>query len=212
MQSRTPSPLRSASLTTSLAKQTTRFTRFRDAPDRDTDGLSADHRLGGHSVETLLPTPPEVEPDIRHVLDAIFQDLQYIDCSEADLVSAYLDGIERPLEIVRRLGFQLAATTTKGKLTWPAGILGQEEPTELAVTKATYFLAPRPCFYRPAGDDHVHVLGVDCDGERGLTREDARVRSWGSRQVVERNFEGTVPWCDTCFLHLPAELQPGTAP
>ncbi|MCL5098868.1 MAG: hypothetical protein M1608_15310 [Candidatus Omnitrophica bacterium] len=51
--------------------------------------------VGGHdhAVPHLVFFREEYEPTIRHLVDAIFQDMQYIGADEAELVSSYLDGI-----------------------------------------------------------------------------------------------------------------------
>jgi hypothetical protein len=159
--------------------------------------------IGGDAsrIVYLVRLAPSVEPNVREALSAIFDDLQYISPDERDVVSTYLDSIEEPLRTLRALGIQLAAAQTSGKLV-VSGMIGRDEPAEMPATITVYLVAPRPCFYRPANDPHVHLLGIDCDGERTLLAEGATGRSWPSREAVNQAFEGTVPWCDKCFLHL----------
>ncbi len=155
-----------------------------------------------YTIHKLFQVPPDIEPAIRHILDAIFNDLPYISSDEPGLIATYLDAITEPLVKLIEFELQLGAVNTTGKMNIPAGTLDSEEDIEVPWTQTHYFIAINPCFYRPSGDDHVHILGVKCQGERTLLLEGTEIRHWASHESVEQAFEGIVPWCDTCFLHL----------
>ena len=73
--------------------------------------------VGSHDMvmSHLISLPPEVEPTIRHAIDAVFQELPYIG-DEPDLVSCYLEGITEPLEALRNSGIGIFAINTRGTI------------------------------------------------------------------------------------------------
>jgi hypothetical protein len=154
------------------------------------------------TVHTVVGLPPEVEPEIRRRVDAIFEDLPYIDAGDYALTSSYLESIEQPLAELRAVGLQLVAVSSTGTMSWPA-----HGPDELAQampwSRTTYLVASDPSYFHLQGEDEVHVLGAQCPAARRLVAGDARAAFWPAVRLVDAHFEGSVPWCTTCLLDRP---------
>jgi hypothetical protein len=156
-------------------------------------------------LQKWMSPPPKIEPDVRGTVDQIFADLQYIGSDDPGLSSAYLEGIAEPLQRLQQFGLQLVAAVTSGEMTVPAATLGSARETTIPSRRAIYVVAPDPCYYRVLGESpaKVHKLGVDCPGMEAVTRlQNGAVVTYGSRKAVEQDYEGVVPWCDTCELHM----------
>lgn len=154
-------------------------------------------------------TPPaEVEPDVRHTLDEIFnEDLSAVS-GDRDLTASWLDTIQAPLETLRAMGLQLVGVLTSGKLTLPASTFGSDAEKTMPWRRVHYIVAPEPAYYRLTNEEpaRVHKLGVDCEGIRLFTRSEGEaVAVYGSLQAVERDFERAVPWCERCALEALAD-------
>jgi hypothetical protein len=155
-------------------------------------------------LQKWISPPPEIEPEVRGTVDEIFEDLQYIGSDDPGLTSAYLDGIAEPLALLQQFGLQLVGFVTSGKITVPAGTLGSEAETTMPWRRTIYVVAPNPCYYRLVDEKpaKVHILGVDCSGARTVTKlQNGAVPAYGSLDAVEQDYEGVVPWCETCELH-----------
>jgi hypothetical protein len=155
-----------------------------------------------------LPSSPATEPDIRHTIDAIFNDLQYIDTGDRAFVAAFLDGITEPLrQRQESFGLQLVVGTTRGKMKLPP-VEWKPEPEEIAWERAYYIVAPDPAFFR-ADDGPIHKLGTSCRDAFVLAtdpRDDVPRKVWGSLEDVFLAFEGTPPWCPKCRADAPELL------
>lgn len=163
-------------------------------------------------LQKWISPPPDIETDVRGTLDEIFEDLQDIGSDDSELTSAYLDGITEPLRRLQQFGLQLVAVVTAGKMTFPAGMLGSEADTQTPWRRSTYVVAPDPCYYRLVAESppKVHKLGVDCPGARTVTTlRNGAVVAYGSYEAVEQDYEGVVPWCETCELHVLGERVAG---
>lgn len=133
---------------------------------------------------------PEFEPEVRRLLAEVFDDLQLISLYEPGLASAYLDAIEEPLARLQAIGLQLVGITRTGTMTAASG--------PMPWSQTDYIVAPPVCFFR-VDEGLVHLLGVDCsNAARAATRGGGRLAWWASAEVLERSFEGAVPWCARC--------------
>lgn len=168
----------------------------------DFRGLMGD----GYSLEVFVRPEPEREPEVRHTIEAIFNDLEYISPQDPELFSSYLDSIQEPLADLKAFGLQLAAHKTQGTLEVPAGAFpaADQQLGPVPWSQTYFFVTPRPCFYRVGDDGNVHMLGIGCEADHELTQKGAAVH-WWTAPAVEVAFEGAVPWCNTCFLHLPRD-------
>src|SRR5262245_19549770 len=96
--------------------------------------------LGDYIKKPLVSPPPEIEAAFRRALDEIFQDLQYIDSGDHDVLASYLEGIKSPLDDLYALGFSLFALVTRGTLTLPDTALGPPTQREIPNWSRTYYL------------------------------------------------------------------------
>jgi hypothetical protein len=152
------------------------------------------------SLTKLISPPPEVEAGVRALLAAIFDDLPEIDSEDPRLVTAYLESIKDPLGDLYAIGLQLVARTITGRMAL-SGATVPGAPGSVPWRRTQFVVATRPCFFRTSGDGLVHVLASRCSSAAdGLTAEGAEVRAWASEEGLDVAFEGSIPWCDTCFL------------
>jgi len=155
-----------------------------------------------------LPSSPAIEPEIRHTVDAIFNDLQYIDTGDRGFVAAFLDGIAEPLkELQETFRLQIVFGTTPGKMKLPP-VEWKPEPAEIDWERAYYIVAPDPAFFQ-AGDGPIHKLGTSCRDAFVIAtdpKEDVPRKVWGSLEDVLRVFEGTPQWCVKCRSDAPELL------
>jgi len=156
-------------------------------------------------LDQWLPLTPASEADIRHTVDEIFTDLQYIDTADHGLTAAFLDGIAEPLERLQgEHRMQLVVGTTRGKVTLPATDF-EPNPKELPWERAHYIVAPDPAFFGFAGGP-IHKLGTSCRAAFKLAIQDhgvAEVRVWASLDHLNKDFERAVPWCTACLSKSP---------
>jgi hypothetical protein len=152
-----------------------------------------------------LPLASESEADIRHTVDEIFTDLQYIDSGDHGLTAAFLDGIAEPLDrLQRELGMQLVVGTTRGKMTLPTTAF---DPTvkDIPWERAYFIVAPDPAFFGSAAGP-IHKLGTSCSAAFKLAIQEhgeGEVRVWASLKQLSDDFERAVPWCGTCRSESP---------
>jgi hypothetical protein len=164
---------------------------------------------GSHDATThwLVSPSPEIESEVRRALDEIFADLPYVG-GEPELMRAYLDGVEQPLRRLRELGFQLLGVVVSGTM----AIRDHEgEECRMPWRRTHYIVASNPSYYRLLDEapPRVHKLGVDCVGIRQLIaakqRKETPFVSYASLEDVERDFEGSVLWCEACEWSARAE-------
>ena len=158
--------------------------------------------LGGMSYQYDLPLKPpaSIEPDIRHAIDAIFSDLQYISKDEPELVRCYLDGIEEPLQSLSSFGLMLFALVSSG--TCHLGD-GKQIPNW---TSIHYFIVPSQAYFALGRDlsQTVHRFDPTCDSAISalvsVSQKSAPFTVYGSKEPVRTAHEGAVPWCVSCCL------------
>lgn len=161
---------------------------------------------GDYMKAPLVSPPPETEPDFRRALDGIFQDLEYIDSRDPDLLASYLEGIKAPLDDLHELGFTLFALVTRGTYTLPDSPLGP--PVQIPNWRRTYYLVvPLNGFFRVEGDDTkatVHKFSPRCRAAVAALAKAARnqtpIAVWVSADAVRMTLERSVPWCQDCCL------------
>ncbi len=155
-----------------------------------------------------LPSTSAAEPEIRHTIDQIFNDLQYIDTGDRGFVAAFLDGITEPLkQLQAAFGLQLVVGTTHGKMKLPS-VEWNPEPQQIDWERAYYIVAPDPAFFR-AGDGPIHKLGTSCREAFAIatdSKEDLPRHVWTSTDEVIRAFEGSPSWCAKCRVDAPELL------
>jgi len=160
--------------------------------------------LNCHSYDKIVLSPPDtsVEPRLRHALDQIFsEDLLCLDSSEPDLVSSYLDSIEKPLRMINELSYSLFAILDVGSLNLPDDM---EIPHW---RRATYFIVPRNGFFRigkSISTRSIHRFDPEC-GEAissilDAMHEGATIVTFANRDSVVVNYERNVPWCPECCI------------
>lgn len=158
--------------------------------------------VGGHdhAVSHLVSFRDEFEPTIRHAVDAIFQDMQYIGSNETELVSSYLDGITEPLQELKRYGVSILAMSTRGTAKFDNG-------STIPNWVRTHFLVvPALGYFKAEGEGKkIHHFDPGCrvamsdlneslhKGKGLSTRVDA--------QSVREEHENDVPWCEQCCLN-----------
>ena len=143
----------------------------------------------------LFSPAPEIEPELRSILDEIFQDLQYIDSDDRSMLSVYLNQIAEPLATLNEIGVQLVAINT----TKNYKVLDKIEPLRTTF----YLIAPLPCYFmlKDGQDEVVHKLGAPCKrGSQILTssKEGMVFRIIPSRLLLYQDHSGYVPWCKVC--------------
>jgi hypothetical protein len=163
----------------------------------------------GDYVKAPLVTPrPELEEDLRHALDGIFNDLQYVDRGDGELFASYLDGIKGPLDDLHRLGLTLFALVTHGSLTLGDHFtLGAPKQRTIPNWSRTYYLVvPENGFFR-IGEDvdgTVHRFSPNCTTAiaalADASEKQTGITVWFKADRVRVSLEGDVPWCQQCCL------------
>jgi hypothetical protein len=152
-------------------------------------------RSEDYVVFEFVNPSPAVEPEIRHTIDEIFGELQYM-LGDDDLERCYLDDVSEPLQNLTQLGLQLVGVLTSGTMRMMAA---SSEP--LSWRRTYYIVAPDPAFYYlpDTAPAVVHLLGVDCGGVRAITRSHGKhIAVYGSHQAITEAFEREMPWCEKC--------------
>ena len=189
--------LRGQALKTPMA---TKFHKIRTPPEFRS-GMGAKDFV----LNQWMPLLSASEADIRHTVDEIFTDLQYIDSGDHGLAAAFLDGIAEPLErLQRELGMQLVVCTTRGKLTLPVTDFAPTSK-DIPWERAHYIVAPDPAFFGMVAGP-IHKLGTSCTAAFKLAVQDqgdAEVRVWASVHHLSKDFERAVPWCSNCRSESP---------
>jgi hypothetical protein len=155
----------------------------------------------------LLPEQDVLEGEVDAAVSEITERRAEIGPhAQADGLEASLVAVEAPLRRLRSLGFQLVAVFTTGTCVVTTGA-GQPRFAIPAVEMVDYLVAPDPCYFRLVRPDlsgDVHRLGAPCTpghGEIVLGAEDEREKQfsiWSAMEILTRDFERSVPWCDTC--------------
>ncbi len=158
--------------------------------------------VGGHdqAVSHLVSFNDEYEPTVRHLLDAIFQDIQYISADETELVSSYLDDIAEPLQELKRYGASILALRTRVTMKLDNG-------SAIPNWVRTYFLiVPTLGYFRVEGDaKKFHHFDAGCRAAMSDLAETMRkgtgLSTWLDAQLIREEHENSVPWCEHCCLN-----------
>ena len=158
--------------------------------------------VGGHdhAVSHLVSIRPEFEPTVRHLVDTIFQDMQYISADETELVSSYLDEITEPLQELKRYGVSILAMSTRGTVK-------RDDGSSIPNWVRTYFLiVPALGYFRIEADGKkFHHFDAGCRvamsdlGEAMRKGTDLSTRL--DAQTIREEHEKDVPWCEKCCLN-----------
>lgn len=149
-----------------------------------------------HAVDQWFTPPPDLEPEIRRTLAAIFDDLPYISRDEPEMVTVFLDGIEEPL---RRLWDELGL-----------GLYALEEtlaqpPLEGATGPQmrwphTRFIVAAPASAALTTTGVAHLLDGGCEALGPAITAGDIARAWPTPEALEQQLEGQVVWCPSCLL------------
>jgi hypothetical protein len=159
--------------------------------------------VGNHDFvqRNLCKVHPDIEREFRHALDQLFADLPYIDATDLNMVSVFLDDIEEPLEALQELGATLFAIESKGKLKMASG----EDVPEWS--RVYYLIIPQGAYFaigQDIPDQVIHRFNPQCnDAIRALLR--AAIKSehmsiWPTKEGLQADYEGNVLWCVNCGL------------
>ena len=158
--------------------------------------------LGGHdhAVSHLVSFRDEYEPTIRHLVDAIFQDMQYIGADEAELVSSYLDGITEPLQELKRHGVSILGISTRGTMKFDNG------STIPNWIRTYFFIVPTLGYFKVEADGKkFHHFDTGCRAAMSDLSKAMRKRTGLSTrldaQLIREEHENNVPWCEHCCLN-----------
>lgn len=159
--------------------------------------------LGFHDFvhSSLVSIKHDFEPEFRNTLAGIFDDLPYIDPAEPGMVTAYLDGIEGPLNALHELGVAIFAVVSKGKFQLASG---EEVPDW---SRVYYLIVPTDSYFATGKDpssENVHRFDPHCDRAvkallRACVKEES-VFTWIGNERITADYEGNVPWCTTCCI------------
>lgn len=158
--------------------------------------------VGSHDCVRLelAKAEPEFEPEMRHAVDALLSDLQYIGADDQDLVSSYLDGVGEPLQTLRELGVSVLGIKTSGTLTLSDG------NTVPNWTRCYVITAPTLAYFQIDGTNkRFHRFAPACSTAMSDLLDAARGKDVGIRvslnvHVLRHMLENNVPWCETCCL------------
>jgi hypothetical protein len=150
----------------------------------------------GHIVQEWFSAIPQMEPQIRHTIEAIFNDLPLIDVQEPVMVSSYLDAITQPLNDLQALRLQMLAI-----LSTATNKSGGREIPNWRMTR--YIIAPDPCFFAtvaPAEATVVHLLDPSCSESIAVAKnsEMLDIQVFPDLQLLDAQFEHNIPWCPQC--------------
>jgi hypothetical protein len=159
--------------------------------------------VGSHDsvVSQLGPLKPELEPTMRHAVDAIFhQDLQYIGADEPQLVSCYLDDIAKPLETLREHGMAILAISSKGTYKF---LNGASMPNW---TRTYFLIVPTLGYFRVQQEGRrVHRFCPSCDVAMSdllqAAKSEEGIGIYVLAKPILEEFQNDVPWCESCCLN-----------
>ena len=137
----------------------------------------------------------EIEPVIRKCLEAIFNDLPYIERDDPDLVTAYLDSIAGPLTLLQAAGLIIFAVSR------PVTVAEMKcRMTDYLVVS----LNARFSVGKEIGDTLVHRFDPSCETGVGELAKaisaKVPVRFFATPEAVRQAYEHSVPWCQDCCL------------
>lgn len=158
--------------------------------------------VGGHdhAVPHLVSFKEDFEPAIRHAVDTIFQDMQYISSDEPELVSSYLDGIAEPLQKLKRYRVSILAMSTRGTMK-------MENGATIPNWVRTYFLViPTLGYFKTEGENKkFHHFDPACRSAMSDLNESVRSGKGLSTRLdalsIREEFENDAPWCEHCCLN-----------
>lgn len=155
-------------------------------------------RLNGlemYSINWLLPDDPYVESEIRKAVEIITCDWTLLDFNDPYELSAYLESIKEPLDMVGSLGFGLFFERGFVKVT-----SGGTEPFPMSVIKIT--VVERPCVY--INEDcqsapKLHLFNA-CKVTSLLGEENgAPLAILRKGNCLATLFSDSTDWCETCW-------------
>jgi len=157
--------------------------------------------VGGHdhSVSYLVSLNAQYEPTVRHLVDEIFQDMQYISSDETELVSSYLDGINEPLQELKRYGVSILGISTRGTIT-------RDDRSTIPNWMRTYFLVvPTSGYFKMDGvNNNLHHFDPGCHAAMSELNESIRKGNGLTVlldvQTIREEYENDVPWCEQCCI------------
>jgi hypothetical protein len=156
--------------------------------------------ISGHSFvrHDLARMSPLEEPEVRRLMDHIFTDLEYMEQADATMMSAYLDGIEEPLERLRELGFELLWFKTKSTMRGPGIEIPDWRTTHyLLVNARGNFAIQGPATMLA----HTFVDGCRAGWDalkKEILAETESVFVWRCRNSVRLTKEVAVTACEHC--------------
>lgn len=150
-------------------------------------------------VSHLVPTIPEFEPTIRHLVDEIFNDQQYISSDDRGEVSSYLDSIAEPLASLSSYNIAILAITTTGTIKLNNG-------HDIPNWKRTYFYAIpiQGYFHVQEEGQTIHHFSPTCDDAMAklldASLRDKQIQVYPSDQIIRDKLKGSVAWCAKCCV------------
>jgi hypothetical protein len=156
--------------------------------------------ISGHSFvrHDLARMSALEEPEVRRLTDQIFTDLEYMEQSDSTLMSAYLDGVEEPLERLRELGFELLWFGTKGKLRGPGVEIPDWRTTHYILVNTRGYFAIQGSVTMLA---HTFVDGCRAGWDalkKEILAETESAFVWRCRNSVRLTREIAVTACEHC--------------
>jgi len=152
------------------------------------------------SVHYLVSLKEEFEPTIRHAVDEIFQEMQYIESDESDLISIYLDGIAKPLQELKRHGISILALSTQGTMKLKNGAMIPNW------VRTYFFVVPTPGYFIVEGENKkFHHFDPACRAAMSdlneLVRAGKVLNGRLDAQSIREEYENNVPWCEYCCIN-----------
>ena len=159
--------------------------------------------IGSHAstINWLLPQKPDIEREVRHAVEAITHDLQYIGSDEPELVSSYLDSIEEPLETLASLGFGLSYALRSGPAQWGEAKFDDWQTVIFVVSET-------PLVFTVIHDGEpskLHILN-GCQATRSniILQKSEGTLVLGRGLVVPDWFDEEEHWCTDCWQRMDA--------
>ena len=163
--------------------------------------------IGSHAstINWLLPPDAEVERIIRHAVDAIMTDLQYIGHDDADLISSYLDSIEEPLNELSSVGFSLSYAIGSGPAKW--GEVAFDD------WRTAYFVVSEsPLVFAAMADDQPSLLHLmnccNATKEQIVLQKGEGIFALRRGFVPPEWFEVESYWCAECWIAMSLTREP----
>jgi hypothetical protein len=154
--------------------------------------------LGFHDfgINYLIKLEPEIEPDVRRLLDQIFDDIQYFDPQDMDAMKYHLEYITEPLTNLKEFGVTILGMVTTGNYKISEKIIPN--------WKRVYFwIIPRFGYFKLDGEDQkVHRFDPACKQAMrdllSVATKEIGIASWFPSEYVRQSFIDNPPWCEDC--------------